>query len=66
MSPVTSQPPATVQAICTEFQLAQLQRDKLALELEVLKLCAADVETKVADGEESSKPGMARKKRTID
>lgn len=43
-----------------------MQRDKLALELEVLKLRAAAVETKVADGAESSKPGRARKKRTID
>ena len=47
-------------------QLAQLQRDKLALELEVLKLYAAAVETKVADGAETSKPGTARNKRTID
>ena len=65
-SPVTSQAPVTAQAISTKPQLAQLQRDKLALELEVLKLRAAAVETKVADGTESSKPGKARKKRTID
>ena len=56
----------TAQAISTELQQAQLQRDKLALELEVFKLCAAAVETKVADGAESSKPGATRKKRTID
>lgn len=54
-SPVTSQAPVTVQTISTELQLAQLQRDKLALELEVLKLRAAAVETRVADGAESSK-----------
>lgn len=65
-SPVTSQEPVTVQAISTELQLAQLQQDKLALELEVLKLHAAAAETKVADGVESFKPGTARKKRTID
>ena len=65
-SPVTSQAPVTAQAISTELQLAQLQRDKLALELEVLKLRAAAVETKVADGAESSKSGTARKKCTID
>jgi len=65
-TPVTSQAPVTVQAISSELQLAQLQRDKLALELEVLKLRAAAVETKVADGTEPSKPGAARKKRTID
>ena len=64
-SPVTSQAPVTAQAISTELQLAQLQRDKLALELEVLKLRAATVETEVADGAESSKSGTARKKRTI-
>ena len=63
---MTSQAPVTVQSISTELQLAQLQRDKLALELEVLKLRAAAVETKVADGAETSKPGTARKKRTID
>lgn len=61
-SPVTSQAPVTVQSISTELQLAQLQRDKLALELDVLKLRAAAVETKVADGAETSKPGTARKK----
>ena len=65
-SPVTSQAPVTAHAISTELQLAQLQRDKLALELEVLKLSATAVETKVANGTESSKPGMVRKKRTID
>ena len=65
-SPVTSQAPGTAHAISTELQLAQLQRDKLALELEVLKLRAAAVETKVADGAESSKSGTARKKRTIE
>ena len=65
-SPVTSQAPVTAQAITTELQLAQLQRDKLALELEVLKFRAAAVETKVTDGAESSKPATARKKRTVD
>lgn len=62
----TSQASVTAPAISTELQLAQLQRDKLALELEVLKLRAAVVETKEADGAESKKPGTTRKKRTID
>ena len=65
-SSATSQASVTAQAISTELQLAQLQRDKLALELEVLKLRAAAVETKEADSAESSKPGTTRKKRTVD
>ena len=59
-SPVTSQAPVTAQAISTELQLAQLQRNKLALELDVLKLRVAAVETKVADGAESSQ-NLARR-----
>ena len=60
-SSATSQASVTAQAISSELQLAQLQRDKLALELEVLKLRAAVVETKEADSAESSKPGTTRK-----
>ena len=51
-------------AIAAEIELAQLQRDKLALELEVLKLRAAPAENKVEGTE--SKPSTTRKKRTID
>ena len=56
----------TAQAISTELELAHLQPDKLALELEVLKLRAATIETEVADGADSSKLSRARKKHTID
>ena len=62
VSPVTH---ASNAAISTELQLVQLQRDKLALELELLKLRAAPIDNKVTDGE-ASKSGTARKKRTID
>ena len=42
-SPATSQPAdLTAQTISSELHLAQLQRDKLALELEVLKLRTND------------------------
>jgi len=62
-----SDPPVAVpstSALTAEIELAQLQRDKLALELEVLKLRAAAAETKVEGVE--SKPSTTRKKRTID
>jgi len=48
-----SDPPVAVpptSAIAAEIELAQLQRDKLALELEVLKLRAAAAENKVGGG----------------
>ena len=56
----------TAQTIFSEFHLAQMQRDKLALELEVLKLRTAAAETKFTDGADPSKSGKERKKRTID
>ena len=62
-----SDPPVAVpptSAIAAEIELAQLQRDKLALELEVLKLRAAAAENKVEGAE--SKPSTTRRKRTID
>ena len=66
-SPATSQPAdLTAQTISSELHLAQLQRDKLALELEVLKLRTAAAETKFTDGADPSKSGKERKKRTID
>ena len=51
----------TAQTIFSEFHLAQLQRDKLALELEVLKLRTAAAETKFTDGADPSKSGKERK-----
>ena len=57
-SPATSQAAdLTAQTISSELQLAQLQRDTLALELEVLKLCTAAAETKFTDGADPSKSG---------
>ena len=62
-SPVTSQAAdLTAQTLSSELQLTQLQRDKLALELEVLKLR----KTKFTDGADSSKSGKERTKRTVD
>ena len=64
-SPATSQAAdLTAQTISSELQLAQLQRDRLALELEVLKLRTAAAETKFTDGADSSKSSKERKKRT--
>ena len=61
-SPATSQPAdLTAQTISFELQLAQLQRDKLALELEVLKLRTAAAETKFTDGADPSKSCKERK-----
>lgn len=57
-----SDPPVAVpstSALTAEIELAQLQRDKLALELEVLKLRDAAAETKVEGVE--SKPSTTRK-----
>ena len=66
-SPATSQAAdLTAQTISSELHLAQLRRDKLALELEVLKLRTAAAETKFTDGADPSKSGKERKKRTID
>lgn len=52
-------------AIAAEIELAQLQWDKLALELEVLKLHVAAAEH-MAKGVESSQQSKTKKKRTID
>ena len=57
-SPATSQAAdLTAQILSSELQLAQLQQDKLAPELEVLTLRTAAAETKFTDGADSSKSG---------
>ena len=67
----TPDPPVASQAsnsMAAEIQLAKLQRDKLALELKVLKLCNAENKTshEATEGAESIKSSTARKERTID
>lgn len=70
--PVPELPPsATPTSIAGEIKLVELQRDKLALELEVLKpRKASTADTTLPkdanNGVDLTKPGSTRKKRTID
>jgi len=64
-------PSATPTSIAGEIKLVELQRDKLALELEVLKLRkASTADTTLSkdanDGVDPAKSGSTRKKHTID